>query len=188
MVRICKNNRYHSIQTTITWIFESNERIWIGDIFSFWWSLGCAASRRLGTFMDFSQSFHNLRCLHFALHQKDISGSSRSPEVLPRCILRRSKAGWRWWSCSSRRKLPWLWKTTEAGGLGWEMWWAFDGFCFLIWFYCITILIIVLYGGCFVCWTLRLPVFGRQSMGLRVLRHKGCLAEGDWRCGDTVRM
>ena len=171
MVRICKNNRYHhSIQTTITWIFESNERIWIGDIFSFWWSLGCAPSRRLGTFMDCS-IFHMLRCFRFALHQKDISGGSRSPEVRPRCIGRRMTAKWRWWTFSSRRKPPSLWKTTKAGGLGWEMWWAFDGFCFLIWFYCITILIIVLYGGCFVCWTLRLPVVGRPSMGLRVLRH-----------------
>ena len=139
MVRICKNNRYHhSIQTTITWIFESNERIWIGDIFSFWWSLGCAASRRLGTFMDFSQSFHNLRCLRFALHQKDISGSSRSPEAMPRCTMRRTLAKWRRWSCSSRRKPPSLWKTTKAGGLGWEMWWAFDGFCLLLLLYLIT--------------------------------------------------
>ena len=174
MVRICKNNRYRSIQTTTTWIFESSERIWIADIFSFWWSLGCAPSRRLGTFMDCC-IFHMLRCFRFALHQKDISGGSRSPEVRPRCIGRRMTAKWRWWTFSSRRKPPSLWKTTKAGGLGWEMWWAFDGFCFLIWFYCnllyYYILIIVLYGGCFVCWTLRLPVVGRPSMGLRVLRH-----------------
>ena len=107
-------------------------------MFGFWWSLGCAPSRRLGTFMDFSQSFHSLRCLRFALHQKDISGSSLSPEVAPRCILRRKPAVWRWWSCSSRRRPRWLWKTAMAGGLDWEMWWAFDVFCFLILSYYIT--------------------------------------------------
>ena len=168
MVRICKNNRYHhSIQTTITWIFESNERIWIGDIFSFWWSLGCAPSRRLGTFIDCS-IFHMLRCFRFALHQKDISGGSRSPEVRPRCIGRRITAAWRWWSCSSRRRPRWLWKTTKAGGLGWEMWWAFDGFCFRIWFYCIAtsyhLLHLITVWRLFCYRTLRLPVVSSQSV------------------------
>ena len=73
----------------------------------------------LGLFTIFSQSW-------------DISGGSRSPEATLRCTMRRATAAWRWWSCSSRRKLGWLWKTGMAGGLGWEMWWVFDGFCLLL--------------------------------------------------------
>ena len=37
--------------------------------------------------------FHMLRCFRFALHQKDISGGSRSPEVRPRCIGRWHESG-----------------------------------------------------------------------------------------------
>ena len=104
-------NRYHTIETTIISIMKRTE---LGGIWGSWWSLGCAAPRRLGTFMDFSQSFHNLRCLHFALHQKDISGSSRSPEVAPRCTRRRTRATGRSAGCCWRRGPRWTPGTTVA--------------------------------------------------------------------------
>jgi hypothetical protein len=48
------------------------------------------------------------------------------------------------------------------------MWWAFDGFCFLIWFYCIAtsyhLLHLITFWRLFCYWTLKLPVVSSQSV------------------------
>jgi hypothetical protein len=52
------------------------------------------------------------------------------------------------------------------------MWWAFDGFCLLLLLCLINRYYFVAQcGGCFVCWTLRLPVGSSQSRCLSGLRH-----------------
>ena len=140
-----ENARYHNkIKTTI-------KNIEFLGICGFWWSLGAVFSKDVGRSRTFS---HSLAVLRFALHQKDISGSSRLPEATPRCISQTYNGP----SGGGKKLLleaKSLCDCERLRGLGASAW-RCDGFLFS------------LVAAVFACWTLSNPgVLG--SSGTRVV-------------------